>query len=469
MNAPDCRAARDGASFQLGDAQFRSDHGVRLAYVAGGMGKGIASEEWVIALARARILSFFGAGGLPIGRIASAIVRIRAAIGPGDPFGINFLHNPLLPMQEEELTDLLLAEEVRVIEASAFIRVTPALVRYRLAGLEAGPDGAPRARNRILAKVSRPEVARQFFAPADAAIVAALHRTGRITGTQAELAGRLSLADDVCAEADSGGHTDRRVALTLVPHFCQLRDEIIAETGLGQRVRVGAAGGIGTPDAIAATFMLGADFVMTGSINQCTPEAGTSDTAKEMLAQADLAHFDIAPAGDMFEIGAKVQVLKRGSLFAGRANRLYELYRTHAGLHELPADTIREIEERYLGRSLDAVWAETERFYARTAPAELAEAAANPRKKMAMVFRWYFIHSSRLAIDGRSDQRANFQIHSGPAMGALNRWLRGTDMEDWRHRRVDRLADRLMDEAAALYARRLRAMAAVSPAAVWSR
>jgi trans-AT polyketide synthase/acyltransferase/oxidoreductase domain-containing protein len=445
-------------SVLLGDPGFREAHDTRHAYVAGGMGKGIASEEWVIRLARAGILGYFGAGGLPIPRVATAVRRIRAAIRPDDPFGINFLHNPILPAHEEELTDLLLAEQVHRVEASAFIRVTPALVRYRLTGLRVGADGTPIAPNRIMAKLSRPEVARQFFAPPDPAVVAALHRAGRISDMEARLAARIPLADDVCAEADSGGHTDRRVAFTLVPHFRRMRDEIAAGTGLAQRVRIGAAGGIGTPDAVAAAFMLGADFVLTGSVNQCTPEAGLSDAAKDMLAAADLADFDIAPAGDMFEIGAKVQVLKRGTLFAGRANRLYELYRTCAGLHEIPKADVEEIESRYLGRSIDAVWQETATFYAAHAPAALAEAEANPRKKMAMVFRWYFIHSSRLAIDGRADQRANFQIHTGPAMAAANRWLKGTPLENWRTRNVDRLADRLMEEAAALFTERLHMM-----------
>ena len=442
----------------LGDPQFLADHGVRFPYVAGGMGKGIASEDWVIRLSRAYILSFFGAGGLPIRRISAAISRIRAAIPADGPFGINFLHNQILPSHEDDLTDLLIAEGVRNIEASAFIHVTPALVRYRLAGLEMASDGTPCPRNRIMAKVSRPEVARQFFSPPDPAIVATLLQAGQVTEVQSRLAQFIPLADDVCAEADSGGHTDRRVALTLVPHFRRLRDEIAVETGLRQRVRVGAAGGIGTPDAIAASFMLGADFVMTGSINQCTPEADISDTAKDMLAKSDLADFDIAPAGDMFEIGAKVQVLKRGSLFAGRANRLYALYQSHASLQDIAPEVIKEIEERYLGRSLDAVWDETARFYSRAAPGQLAEAEANPRKKMAMVFRWYFIHSSRLAIEGLADQRANFQIHCGPAMGAVNSWIRGTDLENWRSRHVDQLAERLMAEATEIFLRRLREM-----------
>lgn len=451
---------------RLGCPTFRVDHGVRYAYVAGAMGKGIASAGLVSRLAQAGLLGFFGAGGLTIEHVAGAIRQIRAAVPPTAPFGVNFLHNQILPAQEDALTDLLLAETVRRIEASAFIRVTPPLVRYRLHDLRAGPDGAPIIANRVMAKLSRPEVARQFFAPPDPQIVAALRDAGRITAEQARLAGCIPLADDVCAEADSGGHTDRRPAFTLVPHFRRLRDEIAAQTGLTRRVRIGAAGGIGTPDAVAAAFMLGADFVLTGSINQCTPEAGTSDVAKDMLAQADITDFDMAPAGDMFEIGAKVQVLRRGTLFPGRGNRLYELYRSLSGLHEIPPATLREIEDRYLGRSIAAVWQETAAHYARIAPDQIQEAEANPRKKMAMVFRWYFIHTNRMAIAGEAAQRANFQIHAGPAMGAANRWLKGTPLEDWRARHVDVLADRLMQEAAAVMAERLGRlvrMPAVSP------
>jgi trans-AT polyketide synthase/acyltransferase/oxidoreductase domain-containing protein len=450
----------EGAGAALGDRSFRADHGVNFAYVAGAMGKGVASETLVIRLARARVLSFFGAGGLTLARIATAIGAIRDAVGPAAPFGVNFLHNQILPGFEDALADLLLAERVRAIEASAFIRVTPALVRYRLAGLETGPDGDPRIRNRIMAKLSRPEVARQFLAPPDPAIVAELRAIGAVTEEQARLAQRIPLADDICAEADSGGHTDRRAALTLVPHFRALRDEEAARHHLRRRIRIGAAGGVGAPEAVAACFMLGADFVMTGSINQCTPEAGTSDAAKDMLAAADLADFDIAPAGDMFEIGAKVQVLKRGTLFPGRANRLYELYRTYPSLDAMPAQVRNEIEQRIFGRSVAAVWEETARHYARVAPAELALAEADPRKTMAMVFRWYFIHSNRMAIEGRADQRANFQIHCGPAMAAANLWLRGTDLEDWRARHVDVLAERMMREAAAIYHARLIAMLA---------
>jgi len=440
---------------RLGDPAFRAAHGARLAYVVGAMVKGIASEAMLERLAARGILGFFGSGGCTLPRVAEAIDRLRTRLPPDAPWGVNFLHNFVLPAQEESLTDLLLARGVTRVEASAFMQVTPALVRYRLNGLRRDAAGRPAPRNRVMAKLSRPEVAKQFLAPAPAEIVAALAASNRITAEEAALAPFLPMADDICAESDSGGHTDRRVAYTLIPALARLRDEMQAAQGFAQRVRIGAAGGLGTPEAIAAAFMLGADFVLTGSINQCTPEAGTSDAVKDLLAQAGIADTDMAPAGDMFEIGAKVQVLKRGTLFPGRAQRLYDLYQRHDGLHEIPAATLAEIEQRWFGRSVADVWAETEAYYRRAAPAELAAAERNPKKRMAMVFRWYFVHTNRLAIEGDARNRANFQVHCGPAMGALNAWLAGTDLADWRARHVDVLAERLMEGAAQVMSARI--------------
>ena len=443
----------------LGDEQFRRDHGVGMSYVAGAMVKGIASADMVIRLARARILGFFGAGGLTPNEVAGAIDRIRGALLSGESFGVNFLHNMLIPRQEEDLVDLFLAREVRRVEAAAFVQVTPALVRYRLTGLEADSDGAPQPVNRVLAKVSHPRVAEQFLAPPAPAIVGDLLASGRIDPEAARLAMRLPLADDVCAEADSGGHTDRRVALALLPQMLRARDEAQARHGLPRRVRVGLAGGLGAPEAIAAAFVMGADFVLTGSINQCTVEAGTSDAVKDLLARADVQDTDMAPAGDLFEIGAKVQVLKRGTLFVGRANRLYDLYQRHGGLDELAPEIRHELESRYFGRSIEAVWEETAQYYRRAAPAELAAAERNPKKRMGMVFRWYFVHSNRLAQAGRREDAADFQIHCGPAMGSLNRWLKGTPLEDWRERHADDLALRLMRGAAEVLEQRFASLA----------
>jgi len=443
---------------RLGNPSFLTDHGTRAAYALGGMVKGISSVRLVRKAAKAGYLAFFGAGGLKPESVREAVAELSGDPGPTAPWGVNFLHNALIPAQELELADALLSEGVRRIEASAFVRVTPALVLYRLQGLGFDSQGRPVPRQRIFAKVSHPELGRRFMSPPPAELVAELRASGRITAEESQAAQSLPLADDVCAEADSGGHTDRRPSFALIPAFLRLRDEMAQAHPNLARVRVGAAGGIGTPEAVAAAFVLGADFVLTGSINQCTPESGTSDTVKDMLASAQAQDFDMAPAGDLFEIGAKVQVLKRGTLFSARANRLFELYRSHDALEDIPNAVISELEVRVFGRSLDTVWQETADYYRQAAPMELE--GISPKKRMGMVFRWYFIHSQRLAQQGDTGQRVNFQIHCGPAMASCNAWLAGTPWEDWRLRHVDAMACLLLDGAAEVLNQRYAAYAA---------
>lgn len=54
----------------LGSADFRHRHGVRLAYVAGSMYRGISSPDMVVRMGRAGLLAFLGSGGLAPARLA---------------------------------------------------------------------------------------------------------------------------------------------------------------------------------------------------------------------------------------------------------------------------------------------------------------------------------------------------------------------------------------------------------------
>ena len=118
-------------------------------------------------------------------------------------------------------------------------------------------------------------------------------------------------------------------------------------------VCVGLAGGIATPASVAAAFAMGAAYVLTGSINQSCIESGTSDTVRKMLAEAGQADVTMAPSADMFEMGVKVQVLKRGTMFPQRAGKLYELYSQYASLEDLPPDQIQLLERSFFKKSID--------------------------------------------------------------------------------------------------------------------
>ncbi|MFE3992929.1 ACP S-malonyltransferase [Streptomyces goshikiensis] len=436
----------------LGSARFREVYRSRYAYVAGSMFQGIASTDLVVRMAGAGLFGFFGTGGLPLSGIRAALDDIGRRLPPGAPYGMNLLHDMTDSAGERATVDLFLRYGVRYVEAAAFTRVTAPLVLYRAKGAHRDPGGRPVAVNQVLAKVSRPEVARQFLAPPPPELLDRLRAEGALTAEEAAAAAALPVASDLCVESDSGGHTDGGVALALLPTFVRLRDRAAAAAE-GEPVRVGAAGGIGTPEAAAACFLLGADFVLTGSVNQCSPQAGTSDAAKDLLAGLDVQDVTYAPAGDLFELGSRVQVVRRGTLFPARANQLYELYRRHARLEDIDARTLATLERGCFGRPLAEVWDRTARHYRDTGRPEIVhEAERDPKRRMALVFKWYFAESSRAALAGAKENSANFQVHCGPAMGAFNRLVEGTALESWRRRDVDAIADLLMTGAAEVLA-----------------
>ena len=142
------------------------------------------------------------------------------------------------------------------------------MVRYRVHGIHRDMSGQIVTPNRILAKVSRVEVATQFFAPPPERMLRHLVNTGEITEEQAVLASQIPMAQDITAEADSGGHTDNRPAISLIPTMLALRDQVQAKYGYVHKLRVGAAGGISTPTSASAAFSMGAAYLVTGSGNQ---------------------------------------------------------------------------------------------------------------------------------------------------------------------------------------------------------
>jgi PfaD family protein len=436
----------------LGAVSFREAHGVRAAYVSGAMAGGIGSADIVIAMGNAGLIGFYGAGGLPLPVVEKDVARIKQALGD-KPAGFNLLHNPLEPKVEMGTVEMFLNHDCRSVSASAFMTLTPAIVRYRLHGIHKDADGRIRCPNKVFAKVSRAEVAEPFMRPAPAKLVEVCVAEGWLTPEQAKLAASVPLAEDITAEADSGGHTDRRPLVVLLPTLQRLRARVMEEEKYAERgiqLRVGAAGGIGDPESAYGALAMGADYILTGSINQASIEAGTSPIAKEMVAGAGMADVATGPAPDMFEIGAHVQVLSRGSMYAQRAGRLHDLYKRYPSMDDIPVKDREKIEKTFFKRSLADVWDGTRAYWAERDPAEVERAEKDPRHKMALTFRWYLGMTSRWARIGEKDRKRDFQIWCGPSMGSFNDWVAGTWLEALDARRVVDIADAVLTGAAAL-------------------
>jgi PfaD family protein len=421
------------------------------------MANGIGSVEVVEAMGRAGMLGFFGAAGLPIARVAAAVDRLERSCGGSVPYGFNLIHSPAEPALEAAVADLYLRRGVRRVEASAFLDLTLPVVRYRVKGLRLDPEGRVVAANRVMAKVSRVEVASKFLAPPPAKFLRELVASGDVTPEQAEWASRVPMADGITAEADSGGHTDNQPAVVLLPTMIDLRDRFQAQYGYDRPPRVGAAGGVATPWSAASAFAMGAAYVVTGSVNQACVESGTSDAVRRMLAEARQADVAMAPAADMFEMGVKVQVLKRGTMFPMRAAKLFELYRSHGSLDEIPAADRAGLEKTVFRLPLGEVWDQTRAFFRERDPSQLDRAECDPKHKMALVFRWYLGQSSGWANSGEPSRTVDYQVWCGPAMAAFNAWAKGSFLEAPENRRVATVALNLLYGATVLA--RARALA----------
>ncbi|MDY6822159.1 MAG: PfaD family polyunsaturated fatty acid/polyketide biosynthesis protein, partial [Deferribacterota bacterium] len=357
------------------------------------------------------------------------------------------IYSPAEPELENEIVNIYLRNNVRKMSASAFMRITPSVVKYASKGLRTDQKGNIVRKNYVFAKISRPEMAEKFMSPAPKNILDNLVKKGEISEKEAMLALKVPIAEDITMEADSGGHTDNRPLISIVPTVLVIRDRMMARYRYKRRIRIGAAGGISTPMAAAGAFSMGAAYVLTGTINEAAVEGGVSDIAKEMLAKAGIADVIMAPAGDMFEMGVKVQVLKRGTLFPGRALKLYNIYQSYNSLEEIPDDVRKKLGEEIFRKNIEEVWKDTRDYFAKRNKKTVEKAEKDPKFKMALVFRWYLGLAGQWAIEGNKDRISDFQIQCGPSMGAFNEWVKGSYLEDPKNRMVVDIALNILEGA----------------------
>ncbi len=90
----------------LGDSGFKEDYNLKYAYLAGGMYRGIASEELVIKLAKKGMMGFFGTGGIRLQEVEDAITYIHNHLAQGQPIGVNLVHHLKNEEFENQMIDL---------------------------------------------------------------------------------------------------------------------------------------------------------------------------------------------------------------------------------------------------------------------------------------------------------------------------------------------------------------------------
>lgn len=431
----------------FGNENFIRDYSVKYAYMGGSMANEISSPEMVIAFTNHGLLCSLGTGGVSLEKIESDILEIKKNVGDKS-FCCNILNAPQEPEKEQKLIDLYLKCNINIIEASAFINLSLPLVYYRLNGLKKDIKGNIVVPHHIIAKISRDKIAKKFMEPAPEKLVKKLLELGKITNEEAELSKFIPMADDITAESDSGGHTDNRQFTSLYTVIKNLRDEVETKYNYSKHLRVGIGGGIGTPESLLAAFEMGADYVVLGSVNQSCIESGTSIEVKDLLSKAEYTDMDMAPAADMFEMGAKVQVLKKGTLYPMRARHLFEIYNSYESINDIPKNIKEKIEKEYFQKTLEEVWEETKNFFIKINNLDMLEKAEkSEKKKMALVFRWYLGQSPNWGRRAVLERKQDYQIWAGASLGAFNDWAKNTEFNEPKNRKVVDITERLFSDA----------------------
>lgn len=457
---------RTGCS--LGSASFKKRYGLDYAYLIGGMFKGISSAAMVIEAARSGMLAFYGARDVPLKILKQQLGEIKAGVPGGRCFGVSLFHNPFDIRAEEQIIDLLISEDIRCISLSGCFDVFPHILRYRIAGLYRDKEGVIKNRHKVIVKISHPAIMELFLQPPSEKQIRELLDRQLITAEQAGLARNIGggirggiregigegmgigIADDFCVTGEAAARTGQESGFTLLPALKRIKEKVCPAYPGAREVHIGYAGGIGTPEAAMTAFLLGADFILTGTINQCTLEARTGGTAKRLLQNAGVQDTGPAPSFELFETGGRIRVLKKGSFYASRSLFFAGLYSRFNSLEKIDGKTVTKLEKDYFFKSLSEVDGLIREKYHHN-PEVLAKMDGKPGFKMAMFFRYYYNYCAGLAINDNQENILNYQIFCSPAMGSCNRWLTERGLESWEKRSAHKIGKMLMDETAALF------------------
>src|SRR4030066_1551791 len=95
----------------------------------------------VIALGKAGLMGSFGAAGMIRSKLEATVDQIQSEL-PNGPYAFNLIHSPNEEALERNAVEVYLQKGVHVVEASAYLDLTPSIVYYRAAGLKQNADGS---------------------------------------------------------------------------------------------------------------------------------------------------------------------------------------------------------------------------------------------------------------------------------------------------------------------------------------
>ncbi len=431
----------------LGNKSFQKTHGVNYSYCVAPFEREVCNPELVASLINNGILAFCPVDYMSNHKVNETISKLRS-LTDGKAFGLGFKYHPHHPSLEESMMELFVSADVPLLYISHYVQATKALVHYRLTGVFADEKGNPLAKHQLFVRVPHAGLAEYFSQPAPTDIIEALVADGKLTEEEGQLGLKLPLSQDIVVDGDvsrAGGKQD------VVSLFPSLRHSLRkTRTSRKCEVRIGVAGELATPEAVNAAFKMGADFVVTGAVNGLAKEAGGSQKRKELLAKAKPEDFTTAPSYEYLDADFRVRVTKFGTMFATKASRLEELYRSTDSLEALTREGLSFMEKKIFLCSLTEAYEKAEPFLRQWWPALVEQATTSPKIRASLLLKWYLYESSQWAIDGIKERQMDYQVRGDSAVGSFNIWRENSDFADLENISAKQIALNLLKGAAVI-------------------
>ena len=249
------------------------------------------------------------------------------------------------------------------------------------------------------------------------------------------------MAEDITAEADSGGHTDNQPAIVLLADdagparsdagAARLRPAAAGRRGGRHLDALGGGGGAGDGGGLRRD-RLGQPVVRRGGHVRRRPADARAGAAGRRRDGPGGGHVRDGGEGP----GAQARHAVR---HAGR-QALRALPGVRRASTRSPPTSGRTWRRRSSGPRSRAIWEQTQAYFRERDPTRIERAEREPKQKMALVFRWYLGMSSHWANSGEPSRAVDYQIWCGPAMAAFNDWVRGSFLEPPENRRVATVA-----------------------------
>ena len=264
----------------------------------------------------------------------------------------------------------------------------------------------------------------------------------------------VPIATDVTVEADSGGHTDNRPLAALLP----VTDRAARWGGARSRPPPPAPGsGPRAAPRHASRRRLGlrargglrAHRVRQPGRGGVRPLGGRPAAPRPEPSISDVA---MAAAADMFELGVKVQVLRRGHALrgprpTGSTTSIARTLRSRRSRARRPRASSRQDPRRLDRGRLEGDG---------SLLAASRSRARRPRRRGPEAPHGAGVPLVPRQVEPVGDRRrdapahADYQVWCGPAMGAFNDWARGSFLEDPSARTVGQIGLNLLEGAAVI-------------------